>query len=117
MDVAALKKRVSERVDARGMTLDDIAVRIHERPELAFEERHAAKLLADALEAEGAAVARGAGGLETAFTSDFGAGRPFVAILGEYDALPGVGHACGHNLMGTAAVGAFLALRDVAMEL
>jgi len=117
MDVAALKKRVSERVDARGQTLDDLALRIHERPELAFEEKHAAKLLTEALEAEGAPVTRGAGGLDTAFVSEVGAGRPLIAILGEYDALPGVGHACGHNLMGTAAVGAFLALRDLAKEL
>ncbi|HYR94747.1 MAG TPA: M20 family metallopeptidase [Methylomirabilota bacterium] len=117
MDVAALKKRVSERVDARGKTLDDLALRIHERPELAFEERYAAQLLTAALDAEGAAVTRGAGGLETAFAAEFGTGRPTVAILGEYDALPGVGHACGHNLMGTAALGAFLALRDLTKEL
>lgn len=117
MDVPALKKRVSERVDARRATLDDLALRIHERPELAFEERTAATLLTAALEKEGAAVARGGGGLETAFISEFGSGQPFVAILGEYDALPGVGHACGHNLMGTAALGAFLALRDLGADL
>lgn len=117
MDVAALKQRVSERVDARGKTLDDLALRIHEKPELAFEEEHAAQLLTRALEAEGAAVTRGAGGLDTAFVAEFGTGRPSVAILGEYDALPGVGHACGHNLMGTAALGAFLAVRDLANDL
>ncbi len=117
MDVAALKKRVSERVDARQRTLDDLALRIHEQPELAFEEKHAAQLLTGALEAEGAAATKGAGGLETAFVAEFGTARPCVAILGEYDALPGVGHACGHNLMGTAALGAFLALRDVAGDL
>lgn len=113
MDVAALKKRVNERVDARRKTLDDLALRIHARPELAFEERFASSLLADALEAEGVAVRRGAGGLETAFVAEIGRGDPVIAILGEYDALPGVGHACGHNLMGTAAIGAFLALRDL----
>jgi amidohydrolase len=117
MDVAALKKHVGERVDARGAALDDLALRIHARPELAFEEKFAAELLTGALEAESAAVTRKAGGLETAFTADFGTGQPTVAILGEYDALPGVGHACGHNLMGTAALGAFLALRDVSKEL
>jgi amidohydrolase len=108
---------VTERVDARGAALDDLAIRIHERPELAFEERFAANALADHLTGEGAAVTRGAGGLETAFTAEIGSGAPVVAILGEYDALPGVGHACGHNLMGTAANLAFLALRDVAPEL
>jgi amidohydrolase len=117
MNAAALKARVNERVDARRATLDDLSLRIHARPELAFEERTAAKLLTDALAAEGVDVKRGAGGLETAFAAEFGKGHPFVAILGEYDALPGIGHACGHNLMGTAAIGAFLALRDVASEL
>ena len=117
MNASALKARVNERVDARRATLDDLSLQIHAHPELAFEERTAATLLAGALAAEGVAVKRSAGGLETAFTAEFGKGHPFVAILGEYDALPGVGHACGHNLMGTAAIGAFLALRDFAGEL
>jgi amidohydrolase len=117
MDPAALKARVNERVDARRARLDDLSLRIHAQPELAFEERTAATLLTGALESEGVEVKRGAGGLETAFVAEFGEGHPCVAILGEYDALPGVGHACGHNLMGTAAIGAFLALRDVARDL
>ncbi|HZP95841.1 MAG TPA: M20 family metallopeptidase [Candidatus Limnocylindria bacterium] len=117
MDVAALKRRVCERVDARAKLLDDLASRIHATPELAFEERYASALLAGALAAEGVPVRRGAGGLETAFVAESGSSGPVVAILGEFDALPGVGHACGHNLMGTAAVGAFLALRDVAADL
>lgn len=117
MDVAAVKRRVCERVDSRAKALDELALRIHERPELAFEERYAAGLLADALAHEGVDVRRGAGGLETAFVAETGKGAPVVAILGEYDALPGVGHACGHNLMGTAAIGAFLALRDLGGDL
>jgi len=117
MDATALKKRVIERVDARSKSLDDVALRIHAQPELAFEERFASSALIDALAAEGTKVERGAGGLETAFVADAGNGTPLVAILGEYDALPGVGHACGHNLMGTAAVGAFLALRDLGRDL
>lgn len=117
MDVAALKARASERVDARRGLLDDLSLRIHAQPELAFEERTAAALLCDALASAGVDVRRPAAGLETAFAADFGSGRPTVAILGEYDALPGVGHACGHNLMGTAAIGAFLALRDLAPDL
>jgi amidohydrolase len=113
VDVVALKARVAERVDARAETLDRLALEIHARPELAFEERFAADALASCLASERIDVRRGVGGLETAFVAEAGSGRPIVAILGEYDALPGVGHACGHNLMGTAAVGAFLALRDV----
>ena len=117
METADLKARVAERVDARAGALDELALRIHDRPELAFEERFASSALADHLASEGVAVTRGAGGLETAFAAEIGSGLPLVAILGEYDALPGVGHACGHNLMGTAASLAFLALRDVAPEL
>jgi amidohydrolase len=112
LDVAARKKRISERVDARADALDRLALEIHARPELAFEERFASSTLADYLESEKVPVRRGAASLETAFVADAGSGGPLVAILGEYDALPGIGHACGHNLMGTAAVGAFLALRD-----
>ena len=112
MDAAARKKRISERVDARAQTLDRIALEIHARPELAFEERFASSSLADYLESEKISVQRAAGGVETAFVAEAGSGGPVVAILGEYDALPGIGHGCGHNLMGTAAVGAFLALRD-----
>jgi amidohydrolase len=112
LDAAARKKRISERVDARADALDRLALEIHARPELAFEERFASSSLADYLEAEKVPVRRGAAGLETAFVADAGSGGPLVAILGEYDALPGIGHGCGHNLMGTAAVGAFLALRD-----
>lgn len=117
METAELKARVAARVEARAAALDELAIRIHERPELAFEERFASSALADHLAHEGATVTRGAGGLETAFIAEVGTGHPVVAILGEYDALPGVGHACGHNLMGTAANLAFLALRDVAGEL
>ena len=117
METPDLKARVAERIDARAKALDELALRIHERPELAFEERFASSALADQLAREGASVTRKAGGLETAFTAEVGSGSPVVAILGEYDALPGVGHACGHNLMGTAASLAFLALRDVAAEL
>jgi len=117
METAELKARVAERVEARAGAFDDLALRIHERPELAFEERFASSVLADHLAREGVSVTRGAGGLETAFSAETGAGDAVVALLGEYDALPGVGHACGHNLMGTAASLAFLALRDVAPEL
>jgi amidohydrolase len=117
VDTAELKTRVAARVDAHAPAHDELAIRIHERPELAFEERFAAAALADHLASEGATVTRGAGGLDTAFMAEFGSGEPIIAILGEYDALPGVGHACGHNLMGTAANLAFLALRDVAPEL
>ena len=113
MDIAARKARAAERVDARGPALERLSLEIHARPELAFEERFAAGALADHLEREGVSVARAVAGLDTAFIAEAGSGRPVVALCAEYDALPGVGHACGHNVMGTGAVGAFLAVRDV----
>jgi len=114
VDLAAQKRRVGEGVDARAAALDRLALEIHGHPELAFEERFAAEGLTKLLASEKVDVRRGVGGLETAFVAEAGAGEPVVAILGEYDALPGLGHACGHNLLGTAAIGAFLALRDAA---
>lgn len=117
MDLAALKARAAERVDARGASFEAIALAIHERPEVAFEERFASAELVRALEAEGVRVRRDAGGLATAFVAEAGKGRPVVALLAEYDALPGLGHACGHNVMGTASTLSFLALRDLGADL
>ena len=113
MDLAALKTRAGSLVDARGEELDRLALAIHSRPELAYEEHFAAAALADYVEREGARVTRGVAGLDTAFVAEAGSGDPVVVLCAEYDALPGVGHACGHNVMGTGAVGAFLAVRDV----
>lgn len=81
-------------------------------PELAFREHHASARLADELEQGGFTVERGAGGLPTAFRASYsgGAPGPTVAILAEYDALPGIGHACGHNIIASSALGAGLTL-------
>jgi amidohydrolase len=106
-------------VDARRDELIQLADRIHARPEVAFEEFESAALLTATLEENGFAVERGVAGLETAFvaTTQGQGDGPTVAILAEYDALPGLGHACGHNLIGAAAVGAGLAIQSVLPEL
>src|SRR5205814_867509 len=78
-------------------------------PELLFEERFAAELLCDMLERAGLEVERGAYGLETAFAARAGSDGPTIAVLCEYDALPGIGHGCGHNVIATAGLGAGLA--------
>ncbi|MCU1460600.1 MAG: amidohydrolase [Acidimicrobiales bacterium] len=112
MDVEGAKQRVNDEVDARAEALLDASHRIHANPELLFEERYASALLADALEAAGLEVTRRAYGLETAFAATAGApdaSGPTVAVLCEYDALPGIGHACGHNIIATAGLGAALA--------
>jgi amidohydrolase len=87
-----------------------VAREIHAHPELAFEERRAAALLVSSLRAAGLPVTAPAYGLETSFETRIGARGPTVALLAEYDALPRIGHACGHNLIATASLGAGLAL-------
>jgi amidohydrolase len=90
---------------------------IHAEPELAFcEHRSCAKTQALAAE-RGFAITPAPGGLETAFRAEFGDGDLVVAVCAEYDALPGLGHACGHNIIAASAVGAALALAEVADRL
>ncbi|GGX84435.1 amidohydrolase [Streptomyces minutiscleroticus] len=89
----------------------EIALDLHAHPETAFEEHRSAALLGKELEAAGFAVERGVAGMPTAFTAAAGSGAgPRVALLLEYDALPDLGHACGHNLIAGAGLGAALAL-------
>ena len=118
-DVKVLKERVMAEVDARREALIRMADAIHANPEVAFQEFESAALLSRALEENGFAVERGVADLETAFVATLrrGDGGPTVAFLAEYDALPGLGHACGHNLIGTSAVGAGLAMKAVLPEL
>ncbi|MCV7105029.1 MULTISPECIES: M20 family metallopeptidase [Mycolicibacterium] len=90
---------------------------IHAEPELAFDE-HRSCAKTQALVAErGFAIEPAAGGLDTAFRASFGSGPLTIGVCAEYDALPEIGHACGHNIIASAAVGAALALADVADEL
>ncbi len=105
-------RRVHDEVAARAEQVWDVALTLHADPECAFEEHRAAARLAGALEREGFRTERDVAGLPTAFVGRAGGGgRPAVALLLEYDALPGLGHACGHNLIAAAGLGAALAVR------
>ena len=117
MSIDALKKDVCDAIDRITPELLRISRAIHAKPELSFEEREASALLVEALRADGLEVESGAYGLETAFAAEFGKGKSCVALLAEYDALPEIGHACGHNLIATAGVGAGLALAQFAARL
>jgi amidohydrolase len=118
MDVEPLKQRAAARIDAASAALDDLALAIHDHPELAYEERFASGALADYLASQGHPVARAAGGVETAFVAETrNGGGPTIAICAEYDALPGIGHGCGHNLIATAGVGAYLGVAAVGADL
>ncbi len=111
-----VKGRIDTEVDRLADVLIDISHRIHERPELAFEEHHAHDTLTDVLETEGLAVERSAYGLDTAFVARAGTEGPTVVVCCEYDALPGLGHACGHNIIAAAGLGAGLAAAAVAAD-
>jgi amidohydrolase len=98
-------------------TLVALSRRIHAEPELAFAEHRSAAAVADVAESAGFTVERGVAGLETAFTARFGSGDLVVGLCAEYDALPGIGHACGHNVIAAASTGAALALAPLADRL
>ncbi len=110
VDIEQAKERARQAVDAIAGELTRISREIHTYPELAFEERRAAAQLVPFLETQGFAVERGAYGMETAFRGEWGHGPVTIALCAEYDALPEIGHACGHNLIATAGVGGAAAL-------
>ncbi|HYM15887.1 MAG TPA: M20 family metallopeptidase [Dehalococcoidia bacterium] len=108
--IEAAKARARAAVEHARHELIRISREIHVHPELAFNEHHAVAQLVPFLEAAGFTVHRGVYGLETAFRGEWGHGPATIAICAEYDALPEIGHACGHNLIATAGVGAAIAL-------
>jgi amidohydrolase len=114
-NVANLKERAMAEIDARRDELIQIADTLHANPEIAFQEHQAAALLSRTLVENAFEVELGVAGLDTAFVATRQARSPVptVAILAEYDALPGLGHACGHNLIAAAAIGAGLALQPL----
>jgi amidohydrolase len=114
---ADLKARAAQAVEAARDEILDLSHRIHANPEPAFEEHQAAAWVAEAIARHGYAVEHPAGTLATAvrgrLTGGLGADGPRIGILAEYDALPGLGHGCGHNTMASSGVGAALALAAV----
>jgi amidohydrolase len=112
----ALKRAASDRVDALGDVIFELNTRLHDHPETKFEEFKAAAWLAEALEGEGFSLERRIANLDTAFRASFNDSSrktPTIAFMAEYDALPKLGHACAHNMIGSAAAGAAMALRPI----
>lgn len=107
----AAKKNAIAAVEAARDDLVEVSLDIHSHPELALKEERAAKTIADSLESSGFIVERGAFDLDTAFRARWGKGPVTIAYLCEYDALPEIGHACGHNLIATAGMGGALGLK------
>jgi len=115
--VGILKERAAATVMGARQTLIDLSHRIHGKPELGFEEESASAWCAEQLAGGGFVVEVGVCDLPTALSATAGSGPFVLAICAEYDALPGIGHACGHNVIASAAVGAGRALAPIADEL
>ena len=109
LDTESLKASVIDEIDSHRHELSELSLRIHSNPELGFQEVKAVNWLTQYLETNGFSIERGICELPTAFKASYGQGKPVIAILAEYDALPDLGHACGHNIIGTCAVGAGVA--------
>lgn len=112
-----LKRLVLEEVEAHRAELIDLSLRIHANPEVGLQEVKATRWLTEYLESKGFAVERGICELPTAFKAAYGQGSPVIAYIAEYDALPGLGHACGHNIIAAAAIGAAVALKPAVDQL
>lgn len=113
MDIAELKRKVKDSVESQKQQLIQLSLNIHDNPELGFKEEKASAWLTSYLEDNGFHVERGIAGLPTAFRATYGQGRPRIALLAEYDALPKIGHGCGHNIIGVSATGAAVASKSV----
>ena len=111
MDASELKSRVIGEIENYRDELKELSLRIHSNPEIAFQEEKAATWLTDYLKEKGFSIEKGICGLATAFRAGYGKGKPVIALLAEYDALPKLGHACGHNIIATSAVGAGIAAK------
>ncbi|WP_054821101.1 amidohydrolase [Arthrobacter sp. JCM 19049] len=109
-----IRDQILATIEQRQQQLLSLSHGISSHPELAFEEYWASSAVAELLENAGFAVQRAAYGLPTALEAVYGQGEFTVAVVGEYDALPEIGHGCGHNIIATAGVGAALALKPVA---
>src|ERR1051326_7934577 len=112
-----LKNKVHEVIDGAAGNLVDLSLRIHSHPELAFREHLAADAVAAICKTYGFTGGRGAAGIDTAVREVFGGGSLNIGLCAEYDALPGIGHACGHNLIAGASVGAAIGLASISAEL
>ena len=108
------KTAARQRLESQRESLVELSHRIHAHPELGFEEERSSNWLCETLGDLGFAVEQGICDLPTAFRARFGNGPLNVAICAEYDALPGIGHACGHNVIAASAVGAALAAAEIA---
>ena len=117
MPTATASATVEDAVQRRRGDLIELSHSIHAEPELAFAEHRSCAKTQTLVAERGFEITAAPGGLDTAFRAEFGSGSLVIGICAEYDALPGIGHACGHNIIAASAVGTALALAEVADEL
>ena len=113
METEKLKLKTKDSVELQRQQLIQLSLNIHDNPELGFQEDKASAWLTSYLEDNGFHVERGIADLATAFRATYGQGSPRIALLAEYDALPEIGHGCGHNIIATSAVGAAVASKSI----
>jgi amidohydrolase len=117
LEIEKLKLKVKDSVELQRQQLIQLSLNIHDNPELGFEEEKASVWLTSYLEENGFHVERGIAGLATAFRATYGQGSPRIALLAEYDALPKMGHGCGHNIIAASAVGAAVVSKSIIDQL
>jgi len=117
LEIGKLKLKVKDSVELQRQQLIQLSLNIHDNPELGFEEEKASAWLTSYLEDSGFHVERGIADLATAFRATYGQVSPRIALLAEYDALPKMGHGCGHNIIATSAVGAAVASKPIIDQL
>ncbi len=122
------RTRMLESIDAKRDAYGGVALEIRRSPEVGYQELHSSALLQQTLTAAGFSVKAGVADIPTAFVASYGSGRPVIAFIGEFDALPGLsqdavperkvlqdggpGHGCGHNLLGTGSAAAAVAIKE-----
>tara|TARA_B100000131_G_scaffold317458_1_gene359506 strand:- start:1107 stop:2246 length:1140 start_codon:yes stop_codon:yes gene_type:complete len=111
------KEKVKASLDKLIPSLEEVSDWMYENPELGFEEYKTSEHLINYMRSNGLEVKTPVGGLDTAFSSSIGSSGPLVVLCVEYDALPEIGHACGHNIIATASIGAGIALKEIAEDL
>lgn len=116
MDMLACKRAISAIIEDKKNEIFNIAEELYRFPEISLQEHKSSRLISDILKREGYTLEYGLAGMETAFRATYGNTGPAIAILAEMDALPEIGHACGHNIIAAAAVGAAMALRQTLPE-
>ena len=117
MEIERLKLKVKDSVELQRQQLIELSLKIHDNPELGFKEEKASAWLTDYLEGNEFHVERGIADVATAFRATYGRGSPRIALLAEYDALPKIGHGCGHNIIGVSAAGAGVASKHIVDQL